>query len=223
MIALAALAVAGTVCLTSPTSRAGLPPSGSRLPFGIASRAAADTLHQRLFDSGQTFADFVAGARNRKEQWERHFATAVVPDELVTRVTQAGGPWKLLVVTLDGCSDSVNSVPYIAAMLAKTPNVEVRLVTSSVGRAIMEAHRTPDGRAATPTLVLLDSTYAERGCWIERPEALRTFMQEHKARSGDSGLFDAKMKWYEEEKGSQSIVEIVEMIEAAARNELRCS
>lgn len=218
MIALALSAVAGAVCLASDASPSARVPAHA----SVVVARAADTLHQRLFDSGQTFADFVAGARNRKEQWERHFSTAVVPDELVTRVTQAGGPWKLLVITLDGCSDSVNSVPYIAALLAKTPNVELRLVTRDAGLAVMEAHRTPDGRAATPTLVLLDSTWAERGCWIERPQALRTFMDEEKARNGERGLFDAKMKWYEEEKGSKSIVEIVEMIEAAARQEVVC-
>ena len=129
---------------------------------------------------------------------ETSFSTAVVPDELVTRVAAAGGPWKLLVVTLDGCSDSVNSVPYIAALLAKTPNVELRLVTRDAGLAVMEAHRTPEGRAATPPLVLLDSSFAELGCWVERPLALRTFMEEEKAKNGERGLFDAKMKGYEE-------------------------
>lgn len=218
MIAFAVFAVAGAVCLTSAPAPSA--PAPARLSVIVAQ--SPDTLHQRLFDSGQTFADFVAGAKNRKEQWERHFSTAVVPDELVTRLTQAGGPWKLLVITLDGCSDSVNSVPYIAALLAKTPNVELRLVTRDAGLAVMEAHRTSDGRAATPTLVLLDSAYAERGCWIERPQALRAFMDEEKAKNGERGLFDAKMKWYEEEKGAKSIVEIVEMIEAAARQEVVC-
>jgi hypothetical protein len=30
------------------------------------------------------------------------------------------------------------------------------------------------------------------------------------------------MKWYDEEKGSKTLVEIVEMIEAAARGEVVC-
>jgi hypothetical protein len=220
MIAIAAFAVAGAVCLTTGQAPGSLT-APARLHLASSS-PRADTLHQRLFDGGTTFADFVAAAQRRKEQWEQHFAGAVVPDELVVRVTRAGATWKLLVITADGCSDSVNSVPYIAALAARSPNLDIRLVTADVGRGIMEAHRTPDGRAATPTVVLLDIAYAERGCWIERPLALRTWLDERKRTTGENDLFDAKMKWYDEEKGSKTLVEIVEMIEAAARGEVVC-
>jgi hypothetical protein len=100
----------------------------------------------------------------------------VAPDALVTRASAAGSGWKLLVVTVPGCSDSVNSMPYLASFLDKVPSVEMRLINGTVGKAVMEAHRTPDGRAATPTVILLDDQFNERGCWIERPAPLIALM-----------------------------------------------
>src|SRR5688572_8020223 len=138
----------------------------------------ADSTYRALYDSGSTFADFVSRATARKEQWEGNYAMKVAPDALVARASAAGSGWKLLVVTVPGCSDSVNSVPYLASFLDKVPSIEMRLISPTVGKAVQEAHRTPDGRAATPTVILLDAEFNERGCWVERPAPLLAAMKE---------------------------------------------
>ena len=58
-----------------------------------------------------------------------------------------------------------------------------------------------------------------------RQEELRRYSQAGMMEKAqlENGLFDAKMKWYEEEKGSKTLVEIVEMIEAAAGGGMRCA
>lgn len=174
-----------------------------------------DSTYQSLYQAGQAFADFVAGATARKAQWEANYALKVAPDALVARARATGTGWKLLVVTVPGCSDSVNSVPYIASFLDSLPGIEMRLVNSTQGRAVMEAHRTPDGRAATPTVILLDDQFNERGCWIERPAPLIAFMRE-------GGSFDGKMAWYDRDRGASTLEEIVAMMEAAAAGGRRC-
>ena len=174
-----------------------------------------DSTYRALYESGQMFADFVAAATARKEQWKGNYAKNVAPDALVTRASAAGSGWKLLVVTVPGCSDSVNSVPYLASFLDRVPSIEMRLINSTVGRSVMEAHRTPDGRGATPTVILLDDQFNERGCWIERPAALIALMN-----SGTS--FEGKMAWYDRDLGASSLEEIVSMIEAAANGGKRC-
>jgi hypothetical protein len=173
-----------------------------------------DSSYQRLFDGGVTFAAFLERAERRKEQWNRNYSGAVVPDALVARARAVAGPWRLLVVAVDGCSDSVNTIPYVAR-LADLAGVEVRVIDDAAGRAVMDSHKTPDGRGATPTVILLDGRFEERGCFIERPAALRQWMDDHKAQHGDRGLFDGKMKWYDDDKGQRTIEEIVSMIEAA--------
>jgi len=44
----------------------------------------------------------------------------------------------------------------------------LRIIGSDVGRAIMNAHRTPDGRAATPTVLLIDADFTEIVKLMER-------------------------------------------------------
>jgi len=178
-------------------------------------QSAADSTYRALYESGETFVAFVSKATARKEQWEGYYAMKVAPDALVARAAAAGPGWKLLVVTVPGCSDSVNSVPYLASFLDRVPSIEMRLINSTVGRSVMEAHRTPDGRAATPTVILLDDQFNERGCWIERPVALI-------ARMTSGETFEGKMQWYDKDRGASSLEEIVQMIEAAAAGTRKC-
>ena len=182
----------------------------------VTSPVSVDSTYRALYESGETFADFVAKATARKEQWEGNYALKVAPDALVTRATAAGSGWKLLVVTVPGCSDSVNIVPYVASLLDKVPSIEMRLISPSVGKAVQEAHRTPDGRAATPTFILLDAEFNERGCWIERPSNLNELM-----KNGTD--FEGKMAWYDKDRGASSLEEIVQVIEAAHAGSVKCA
>ncbi len=215
MIHLLHAALAATVCLApSPT----VTPNASTSSASVVT----DTAYQRLFDGGITMDDFLAAAKARREQWLRNYEQSAVPDAVLATARSAPGPWRLLVVAVDGCSDSVNTVPYIARLAQRLVGVELRIVNSDVGRAVMNAHRTPDGRGATPTVILLDANYEERGCWIERPSELRSWMLDNRAKVKESELFDHKMAWYEADKGGTTIAEIAAMIESAGRGEKRC-
>lgn len=187
-----------------------------------APAAPADTSHRRTYEGGVTFASFLERAERRKDQWSANYRNAVVPDALAARARAIGGSWRLLVVAVDGCSDSVNTIPYIAKLIEGVPGIEMRIVDNEAGKGIMESHRTPDGRPATPTVILLDAAFVERGCFIERPAALRQWMADRKAKSGDDGLFAGKMEWYDADKGGETMTEIVAMLEAAARGGTIC-
>jgi len=215
-----ALAAACAVPMSAPTSV----PAARSVANGEAMLGVnvADSSYRRLFERGVTMEQFLAAAKSRREQWLRNYGDAIVPDALVTKGGAAAGPWKLLVVAVDGCSDSVNTNPYIAKLAEKIPGVELRIVDSDVGRSVMDAHRTPDGRGATPTVILLDGSYEERGCWIERPAELREWMLENKGKVKDSELFERKMAWYAADKGEKTMAEIAAMLEAAGRGERVC-
>ena len=216
MITPALFAIGATICSVQPSHESRVthydtPSHESR----VTSQEIADSTYRALYESGETFADFVSKATARKAQWEGNYALNVAPDALVTRATAAGSGWKLLVVTVPVCSDSVNIVPYMASFLDKVPSIEMRLINPTAGKAVMEAHRTPDGRAATPTVILLDAEFNERGCWIERPSTLIEMM-----KNGTN--FEGKMAWYDKDRGASSLEEIVQMIEAAASGSKKC-
>lgn len=206
MITTISFALGAALCSAVPSHESRIPIHGH----------VADSSYQALYESGETFADFVARATARKAQWEANYALKIAPDALVTRVAAAGTGWKLLVVTVPGCSDSVNIVPYLASLLEKAPSIAMRLISATAGKAVMEAHRTPDGRAATPTVILLDEQFNERGCWIERPAALIA-----RLNAGES--FERKMQWYDKDRGASSLEEIVQVIEAAHAGSKKCS
>lgn len=209
MITTLAFALGAVVCSTGESAL----PAHHESP--VARHAVADSTYKALYESGDTFADFVAKATARKEQWEANYGKGIAPDALVTRATASGTGWKLLVVTLPGCSDSVNIVPYVASFLDKVPGVEMRLITPTTGKAVQEAHRTPDGRAATPTFILLDAEFNEKGCWIERPTVLIELM-----KNGTD--FNGKMEWYDKDQGASSLEEIVQVLEAAHAGTPKC-
>jgi hypothetical protein len=166
-----------------------------------------------LFRSGTTYAEFYAGVRERREQWERVTRLVAVPDDLLTRA-RAAGRWRLLLITVDACSDSLNSVPYLAALVAAAPNLELRVVSRDAAPWVMASHQTPDHRAATPTLLLLDSAFVERGSWVERPAELqRWYIATGQGLPIEQFRRD-KQAWYDRDAGRSTLREIVEMLEA---------
>ncbi|MBY0489694.1 MAG: thioredoxin family protein [Gemmatimonadaceae bacterium] len=184
-------------------------------PVVSTPRAAADSALASLFERGVPYATFLANAKARRELWDRNSTWSTPPEALVQRARATGGGWKLLAVAVDGCSDSVNTIPYIAQLVALLPGVELRIIGSDVGRAIMEAHRTPDQRAATPTVLLLDATFVERGAFIERPPELQQWMLAQKGVMSDADAHTRKMAWYDEDKGVKTLAEIVALMERA--------
>ncbi len=178
----------------------------------------ADTL-RGIYESGVPFAEFLDKANRRRDQWVRNAELAANPDPaLVARLRALGGTWRLLAVAPDGCSDSVNTIPWMAGLAAAVDNVELRVVTVERGQGVMDAHPTQDGRSATPTVVLLDADWRERGCFIERPRALRLLLED--VPSGER--FERKMSWYEDDAGRETLADLVAMLEAAAGGGVRC-
>lgn len=176
-----------------------------------------------MYESGQTFSDFMDSAVRRRALWDGNWAKSEGIDmALVERARAVGGTWRFLAVAVDSCSDSVNTIPYLARFTAMVAGLSVRVVNSDVGRKIMEDHPTPDGRASTPTVILLDADWNEAGCFIERPPVLRDWILENPLKLGREPLFDAKMKWYSDDAGQGTLEEVVRMLEAAATGETVC-
>jgi hypothetical protein len=184
--------------------------------------APRDIDYAKLFQSGESFGDFLGNVKQRQELWHGNYGRAAVPDALLARATRITGTWNVLVVAVDSCSDSVSTIPYIAKLVESMPNVTLRIVDPKAGKEVMEAHRTPDNRAATPTVILLDSAFVERGCWIERPRELQARIARERKSDRDSTVFEGKMVWYDKDVGASTIAEFLEMLEKASRNEAAC-
>lgn len=167
-----------------------------------------------LYARGITWEAFLDAAEARKELWHSNAERASAPDALVERLRAAGDGLRILAVAVDACSDSVSTVPYLAALASKA-GVPLRIVDSTVGRAVMDAHHTPDGRGATPTIVLLRGNDVA-GVFVERPRALQDWMLSDFAQSLPSAeRVERKMSWYDWDRGASTLAEIVALAEGA--------
>lgn len=190
---------------------------------GNTSSPAAQSTASTLYESGVTFTEFLDAADRREDTWHGNFSAAEVPESLLERARAVGGSWRLLVVAEDWCGDSANTIPYVAHLSDLLDNVDLRVVDSEVGRAVMEAHPTPDGRAATPTVVLMDDQGSEVGCFVERPVELQAWFLEQEDRLDEDELYAQKYQWYDDDGGATTIREVVEMIEGAASGSTVCT
>ena len=178
-----------------------------------ASDVPADSL-AALHARGRTYASFLATAERRKEMWQANTAWGKVNSDLLARGRALKGPIRLLVVLEDGCSDSANTIPYLATFADSVSGTfDIRLVNSTEGKWVMERHRTADGRGATPTVVLLDAEGNDIGCWVERPAALARWMNDNRSKLSQQELMDGKFNWYNNDRGAETVREILDMIE----------
>lgn len=182
----------------------------------VAQRVTADSTLLALFERGQPYAQFLADVKNRREGWHRINDSARVDSALIARARAVGGSWKILVVAVDGCGDSMNSVPYVARLADSVPGLEVRIVApSDGGQAVQESHRTLDGRAATPTFVLLDERGVDSGCIVELPREVRHWAHDLRTRGKADSLYPGKNEFYERNRGVGITTELVELLEGA--------
>ncbi len=178
--------------------------------------------YREVYEGGISFREFLANADRRRDAWHDNYRDGQVPDALATRAGAVGGRWNLLVVAEDWCGDSVNTIPYLARLAEAVDGLDMRVIDSQVGKSIMEDHRTPDGRPATPTVLLLDSEFREVGCFVERPIRLQTWFLENEAKLNRSELYEQKYAWYDRDRGAQTVEQVVEMIEGAAAGSPVC-
>jgi hypothetical protein len=179
---------------------------------GVQAAPPAELDYADVYAKGVTFAMFLDKAESRREEWHAHYNDAAVTPDLMTRMRALPERRRLLVVAEDWCGDSVNIVPYLARLVDAAPErLDMRVVDSTAGRAVMEAHRTADGRAATPTIVVLGDDGRLLGAWTERPAALRAWLDRQKAGAAtapsDEALHDRRMKWYADDAGKASVEE----------------
>ena len=169
--------------------------------------------NQELYESGIQFGLFLDQAEKRREMWLGNFDKGNVPKDILRRASELHGPFYLISVAIDGCSDSVNTIPYLAHLANSAEAIEMRIVSPDAGRHIMEAHPTPDGRASTPTVLVLDSDFKEIGAFIERPKQLQDWALGSGKELSSSAFMTAKFAWYDEDLGRQTMSEVLDIIE----------
>jgi hypothetical protein len=164
-----------------------------------------------LFRNGRTWEQFLSGISAQREVWLKTESDASVPPEFIDRANGVSTALSIIVVAEDWCPDSAHTVPYVAR-LARSAGIPLRVVDSKTGAALTAAHRTPDGRTATPTVVLLRNG-RDIGAWVERPAALQNMFLSMSTNPENAKRFSQRSTWYESDRGLSALREIVALIE----------
>jgi hypothetical protein len=160
-----------------------------------------------IYDKGISYAQFLEAAQKLKDEWQKNYANAAIDEASIARAKGLKGSWRLLVVAEDWCHDSVGTVPYLAKLADASPDtLQLHIVNKAAGEEVIGAHKTRDGRAATPTIVVLDALGAVKGVIAERPAALWEYSKDHSARAD-------RWRWYADDQGRHAIAEILDIIE----------
>jgi hypothetical protein len=169
---------------------------------------------EMLFQQASQWPKFVATVRVHSELWHRRAAQTPIAPVLVQRLARAGRDLRLLVVAEDWCTDSANTIPYVAR-LAALAGVELRILDRSVGAPLMARHPSADGRGVTPLVVFVRGS-VDAGAWVERPrplqEAFRTMADDPASHHHAA----ERQAWYDVDQGRTALEEIVTAAERTA-------
>lgn len=170
-----------------------------------------------LWEKGTPFHVFLDHVKARQDQWKPRFADAAIDAAVLTEARTLPGRRRMLVVADDRCSDSAWTVPSVAKLAAAVPErLELRIIGRAEGSRIQSKHLTPDGRLATPTIIVLDENSRYIGGWVERPAELQTWYLENQLKVTTGALYEHVNKWYTEDEGRSTIREILTILGRSA-------
>ena len=187
--------------------------------FGLAGLLAVTTLEGRQIDYAELWAgatpfdSFLSNVKARQDDWRTRFSNASIEAGALSDARALPSRRRILAVAEDRCSDSAWAVPYLAKLAAAVPErLELRVIGRAAGRRVQSAHLTPDGRLATPTIVILDERDRVIGGWVERPAALQRWFIEKKASLDSDELHKQMDAWYREDDGRSTVKEVLAIL-----------
>ena len=168
------------------------------------------------FAAGVSFEDFLAGATANADLWRALYARAQAPEAAVARAIAIGGLWSLLVLVEDWCGNAVNTLPVLARLAGRAPNLDLRVLRRDANLDIMDAHLT-SGSRSIPVVIVLDAGFQERGWWGPRPGALQQWVTGEGRTLAKTDRYREVRRWYARDHGATTLDEVLGLIEVAAR------
>lgn len=167
-----------------------------------------------LFERGSEWPRFLANVRVHADLWHRDQERTPVSSAIVERLARTGHDLRLLVVAEDWCTDSANTIPFVA-QLAWRANVPLRLINRTVGAPLMSRHPSADGRGVTPLVVFIRGN-RDAGAWVERPRPLQEAFRRMADDPASHHRAADRQSWYDADQGRTALEEIVAAAERTA-------
>lgn len=165
--------------------------------------------------SGQDFQEFLAAAQKNADLWKAVYRTATVSEELVQRAARIPGRWHLVALSEDWCGDAVNTLPVLARLTERVPNITLTVFGRDSNPDLMDSHLTGTARAI-PVVIVLDDELVEHGWWGPRPKALQEWFVSVGVGLEKTERYKQIRTWQARDRGGTTLDEILAIVEAGA-------
>jgi Thioredoxin len=187
--------------------------SGPTAPVGAGGAAPPPVVGRERYESALTFAQFLGSVSVNADLWRAVYAHATVSDEAAARAVAIGGHWHILVLAEDWCGDAVNTLPVIARLVERAPNLDLRILLRDANLDLMDSHLT-NGARSIPVAIVLREDYSEQGWWGPRPRELQAWVMGEGRALDKAARYREVRAWYARDKGQSTVREVLELIDA---------
>ena len=150
--------------------------------------------------------------QQHRDLWLGVWQRSRVP-EWAAEAAAGAGDWKLLVISEDWCGDASNTVPVLAKLAERAPNLQMRVIKRDEHLPLMDAHLT-HGSRSIPLAIVLRPDFTVAGTWGPRPSELQAFVLREK-KAGERPVADIYRDvrtWYARDRGETTIREVLRVL-----------
>lgn len=173
---------------------------------------------QRVFDSGLSYAAWIAGAENQEhaQAMEDMRRSQPLNPHVMGLLGALARPVHVIAIAEDWCGDVVRHVPVLEALADAAPNLKTRYIARSQWPDVFARFLT-NGGEAIPKFVFLSDAFVECGNWGPMPADCRELIARGKA-AGDAGTARQKVSaLYAADDLKRAVVnELLELIDIAS-------
>ena len=162
------------------------------------------------------FSSYLASVEENRELWRGIYYRASIDPELLDEARRVRGPWYLLALSEDWCSDAVNLLPVVARLAEEVPGFDLRVLSRDENPDLMDAHLTNGRSRSIPIVLLLDENFVEHGWWGPRPRPIQEgFVQEGREMPRVERSKTIR-RYYAQDKGRTMLRELLDLMEITA-------
>lgn len=145
----------------------------------------------------------------RSNRISRTYSPRIELKDLLTEISE---PQLWMIITESWCGDSAQTLPYIAAMAAQNPLIDLKILLRDSNPDIMDLFLTR-GTRSIPILVVFNTVGDEIFRWGPRPQFAVNLIERWKAEGLQKTEWIEKLHlWYARDKGAEIEKEFVELI-----------
>ncbi|MDM1293727.1 thioredoxin family protein [Sphingobacterium sp. N143] len=141
----------------------------------------------------------------RMGRWLKRFEPTADFQQFITTVSE---PQHWIIITEPWCGDAAHSVPMLAKMAAKNPNITLDIQLRDSAPFLIESYLTNGGKSI-PILVIRNQEGQDMAVWGPRPAACQQLFLHLKGAGKEfSEIKEEIQKWYNTDKGAEIQQEI---------------